>query len=124
MNKVVVITGALAGIGRATAQAFAREGASLLLSGRNEEAGTILVDEIKASGAQAAFIKTDVRHEAEVAALLDAAVTRFGRVDVLVNNAGTEGKPGPLAEQSSESLSATFDTNVSAPWSDSSTPFA
>jgi NAD(P)-dependent dehydrogenase (short-subunit alcohol dehydrogenase family) len=112
MDKVVVITGALAGIGRATAQAFAREGASLVLSGRNPEPGKALVEEIKASGGEAVFVKTDVRSDAEVAALMDAAVSRFGHVDVLVNNAGTEGKPGPLAAQSSESLAATFDTNV------------
>jgi NAD(P)-dependent dehydrogenase (short-subunit alcohol dehydrogenase family) len=112
MDKVVVITGALAGIGQATARAFAEEGARLVLSGRNETAGQALVAELKASGAEAEFVAADVRKDEEVGALLDRAVARFGRVDVLVNNAGTEGKPGPLAEQTAESLAATFDTNV------------
>ena len=111
-NPVVLVTGALTGIGRATATAFAREGARLVVSGRHEDAGRALVAELEALGAEAEFIRADVRHEDDVRGLVDAAVTRFGRLDIAVNNAGTEGKPGPVAEQTAETYAATFDTNV------------
>ena len=109
---VVLITGALAGIGRATALAFAREGARLVVSGRRDDAGAALVRELRELGAEADFMRADVRVEADVEALVGHAVARFGRLDVAVNNAGTEGQPGPLTEQSAESYAATFDTNV------------
>ena len=111
-NPVVLITGALTGIGRATALAFAKEGARLVVSGRHDEAGQVLVQELQALGAEAEFVRADVRHDADVKQLVDQAVTRFGRLDVAVNNAGTEGQPGPLTEQTADSYSATFDTNV------------
>jgi NAD(P)-dependent dehydrogenase (short-subunit alcohol dehydrogenase family) len=111
-NPVVLITGALAGIGRATALAFAREGAQVVVSGRRDEAGRALVIELRALGAEAEFIRADVRHEDDVRALIDRTVERFGRLDVAVNNAGTEGQSGPLTEQSSASYAAIFDTNV------------
>jgi NAD(P)-dependent dehydrogenase (short-subunit alcohol dehydrogenase family) len=109
---VVLITGALTGIGRATALAFAREGARLIVSGRRAAEGAKLAEEIRALGAEAEFIQMDVRHEDEVRRLVDGAVARFGRLDVAVNNAGTEGTPGPITDQSPESYAATFDTNV------------
>ncbi|HEU0146366.1 MAG TPA: glucose 1-dehydrogenase [Bradyrhizobium sp.] len=111
-NPVVLITGALTGIGRATATAFARDGARLVVSGRHEDAGRALVSELQALGAEAAFVKADVRDDAAVRNLVDATVARFGRIDVAVNNAGTEGQPGPVADQTAESYAATFDTNV------------
>ncbi|MEH2480069.1 NAD(P)-dependent dehydrogenase (short-subunit alcohol dehydrogenase family) [Nitrobacteraceae bacterium AZCC 2146] len=111
-NPVVLITGALAGIGRATALAFARQGARVVVSGRKEEEGKALLSELRATGAQAEFIRTDVRHEDDVRNLVDKTVERFGRLDIAVNNAGTEGKPGPVVDQSAESYAATFDTNV------------
>jgi NAD(P)-dependent dehydrogenase (short-subunit alcohol dehydrogenase family) len=111
-HPVVLITGALAGIGRATALAFAREGARLVVSGRRDDAGEKLVTELRGLGTEAEFIRADVRHEADVQNLVDKTVARFGRLDVAVNNAGTEGKPGPVTEQSAESYVATFDTNV------------
>jgi NAD(P)-dependent dehydrogenase (short-subunit alcohol dehydrogenase family) len=110
--SVVVITGALTGIGRATATAFARQGAQLIVSGRRSGAGEELVKELRALGAEAEFVKADVRHEQDVRDLVDRAVERFGRLDVAVNNAGTEGRQGPLTEQSAESYAATFETNV------------
>ncbi len=113
MSKpVVLITGALTGIGRATALAFAEEGARIIVSGRHDEAGQTLVAELRALDADAEFIRADVRHEDDVRDLVDQTVARFGRLDVAVNNAGTEGKPGPVTEQSAESFAATFDTNV------------
>jgi len=111
-SSVVLITGALAGIGRATATAFAWQGARLVVSGRSDEAGESLVAELRALGAEAEFVRADVRHEEDVRKLMSRAVERFGRLDVAVNNAGTEGHPGLLTEQSPESYAATFDTNV------------
>jgi NAD(P)-dependent dehydrogenase (short-subunit alcohol dehydrogenase family) len=112
MTPVVLITGALTGIGRATALAFAREGTRIVVSGRRDEAGQALATELRNLGAEAEFVHVDVRHDDEVRNLVDQTVTRFGRLDVAVNNAGTEGKPGPVTEQSEESYAATFDTNV------------
>jgi NAD(P)-dependent dehydrogenase (short-subunit alcohol dehydrogenase family) len=111
-TPVVLITGALTGIGRATAIAFAQEGARIVISGRHEDEGQNLVGELGKLGAEAEFIRSDVRHEDDVRSLVDKTVTRFGRLDVAVNAAGTEGKPGLVTEQSAESYAATFDTNV------------
>jgi len=113
MNKpVVVITGALTGIGRATALAFAKNGARLVVSGRRETEGKALEQELQKLGAEAVFVQADVRSDEEVRRLIDQAVARFGRLDVAVNNAGTEGLPGPIVNQTAESYAATFDTNV------------
>jgi len=110
--KVVLITGALTGIGHATAVAFAKTGARLVVSGRRDEAGNQLVGELRALGAEAEYVRADVRHEDDVRQLVDHTVRRFGRLDVAVNNAGTEGQPGPVTEQTADSYAATFDTNV------------
>jgi NAD(P)-dependent dehydrogenase (short-subunit alcohol dehydrogenase family) len=113
MNQpVVLITGALTGIGRATAMAFAREGARVIISGRREAAGLALAAELRAVGAQAEFIRADVRFEADVRNLVEQTVKRFGRIDVAVNNAGTEGQAGPIIDQSVENYEALFGTNV------------
>lgn len=109
---VVLITGALTGIGRATALAFAREGARIVISGRRDDVGSALAEELRALGVEAEFVRADVRHEDDVQALLRQTVERFGRLDVAVNNAGTEGTSGPITEQTPESYAATFDTNV------------
>jgi NAD(P)-dependent dehydrogenase (short-subunit alcohol dehydrogenase family) len=98
-NPVALITGALTGIGRATAFAFAKEGARVVVSGRRDSAGEALAIELRATGAEAEFIRADVRHEPDVQNLVDKTVARFGRLDIAVNNAGTEGKPGPVTEQ-------------------------
>lgn len=111
-HEVVLITGALTGIGRATAIAFAQTGARIMVSGRRDDAGRALAAELRGVGAEAEFLRADVRSEDEVRALVDATVARFGRLDVAVNNAGTEGTPGPLTEQSAQSYAAIFDTNV------------
>jgi len=111
-NQVVLITGALTGIGRATAVAFAKAGADVVISGRHTDEGQKLAAELLALGAQAEFVQADVRRENDIQKLVDRTVSRFGRLDVSVNNAGTEGKPGPLTDQTPESYAATFDTNV------------
>src|SRR5260370_35224513 len=101
-GPVVLITGALTGIGRATALAFAQEGAQLVVCGRREEEGEKLALELRRLGAEAEFVRADVRHEDDVRSLVDKTVARFGRLDVAVNNAGTEGTPGPVTEQPAE----------------------
>ena len=83
MNKpVILITGALTGIGRATAVAFAKNGARLVVSGRRQAEGKALEAELQQLGAEAVFIRADVRHDDEVRNLVDQAVARFGRLDV------------------------------------------
>jgi len=109
---VVLVTGALTGIGRATALAFAASGARLVVSGRHPVEGKALEAELRQLGAEAIFIQADVRHDEDVRNLVDAAVAQFGRLDVAVNNAGTEGLPGLIVDQTAESYAATFDTNV------------
>jgi NAD(P)-dependent dehydrogenase (short-subunit alcohol dehydrogenase family) len=112
VTQVVLITGALTGIGRAAALAFAREGAKIVVSGRRDVEGAALAVELRKHGAEAEFIHADMRRDEEVRELVDRAVQRFGRLDVAVNNAGTEGKPGSVMQQTAESYAATFDTNV------------
>ena len=109
---VVLITGGLTGIGRAAAVAFAKKGANVVVAGRRDEAGQALAKELRAFGSEAEFINAGVRKEDDVCTLVDKTVARFGRLDVAVNNAGTEGKPGPVTEQTAETYAATFDTNV------------
>ena len=111
-NQVVLITGALTGIGRATAVAFAAAGAAVVVAGRREEEGKKLEKELRELGAEAQFVKADVRHEPEIQSLVDETVKRFGRLDVAVNNAGTEGSKGPITSQTSETYADTFETNV------------
>jgi NAD(P)-dependent dehydrogenase (short-subunit alcohol dehydrogenase family) len=111
-GQVVLITGALTGIGRAAAVAFAKKGAKVVVAGRRDEVGQALANELHSLGSEAEFISADVRKEEDVRALVDKTVERFGRLDVAVNNASSEGKPGPITDQTAESYAATFDTNV------------
>ena len=111
-TQVVLITGALTGIGRATAVAFAKKGAKVVVAGRRDEAGQSLAEELRSFGSEAEFINADVRKEDDVRALVDKTIARFGRLDVAVNSAGTEGQVGPITDQTAESFAATFDTNV------------
>ena len=113
MDKpVVLITGGLTGIGRATAFAFARKGGNVVVSGRRDEEGKALAEQLRAFCSDAEFINADVRHEDDVRALVDQAVAQFGHLDVAVNNAGTEGRGGSITGQTPDSYAATFDTNV------------
>ena len=111
-HPVILITGALTGIGRATALAFADSGARLVISGLRPADGKALESELRQLGADAHFIQADVRHDREVQDLVDQTVAHFGRLDVAVNNAGTEGQPGLIVNQTADSYAATFDTNV------------
>jgi NAD(P)-dependent dehydrogenase (short-subunit alcohol dehydrogenase family) len=111
-TQVVLITGGLTGIGRAAAVAFAKKGAKVVIAGRREEAGKALVKELRSFGAEAEFINADVRKDEDTRAMVDKTVAKFGRLDVAVNNAATEGQVGPITDQTAESYAATFDTNV------------
>src|ERR1700723_4645775 len=111
-NPVVLITGGLSGIGRAAAVAFAKKGANVVVAGRRDEVGKALVKELRSFGSEAEFINADIRKEDDVRTLIDETVARFGRLDVAVNNAGTEGQLGPITDQTAESYATTFDTNV------------
>jgi NAD(P)-dependent dehydrogenase (short-subunit alcohol dehydrogenase family) len=110
MTDPVVL--AFTGIGRATAVAFAKEGASVVVSGRREAEGSALEAELRSLGGEVVFIRPDVRHEDDVRSLIDQTVARFGRIGATVNAAGAEGRPGPVIDQTAESYAATFDTNV------------
>ena len=109
---VVLVTGALTGIGRAAAVAFAKAGGRVVVSGRRPDAGQALAAELRGLGGEVEFIEADVRKEEDVRRLVDQTVARFGRLDAAVNNAGTEGDRGPIVDQTAESYAATFDTNV------------
>jgi NAD(P)-dependent dehydrogenase (short-subunit alcohol dehydrogenase family) len=111
-TPVVLITGALSGIGRAAAMAFAKKGAKVVVAGRRDDAGKALANELRSFGSEAEFLNADVRKDDDVRALVEKTFARFGRVDAAVNAAGTEGQPGPVIEQTAESYAATFDTNV------------
>lgn len=111
-TSVVLITGGLTGIGRSAAIAFAKQGAMVTVAGRRDEAGAELVKQLRGFGPEAEFINADVRDEDDVRTMIDRTVARFGRLDVAVNNAGTEGTPGPVTEQTPASYAATFDTNA------------
>jgi NAD(P)-dependent dehydrogenase (short-subunit alcohol dehydrogenase family) len=111
-TPVVLITGALTGIGRATALSFAKQGARIVIAGRRDEAAQKLLAEIREFGVEAEYWRTDVRHDDDLRSLVDKTVARFGRLDIAVNNAGTEGPRGLVTEQTAESYAATFDTNV------------
>ena len=111
-DKVVLITGVSSGMGRSAALAFARQGAQLVLGARRQAAGDALVEEIRSQGGQAVFARTDVTREADVAALVQLAVERHGRLDVAYNNAGTEGRGAEFAEQDNDNYDLVMDTNV------------
>jgi NAD(P)-dependent dehydrogenase (short-subunit alcohol dehydrogenase family) len=111
-GQVVLVTGALTGIGRATATAFARDGASVVVSGRRDEEGEALAAELREIGSKAEYIRADVSNEDDVRALVDKTIEIFGKLDAAVNNAGTTGGTGPLVTQTAEAYASVFDTNV------------
>jgi NAD(P)-dependent dehydrogenase (short-subunit alcohol dehydrogenase family) len=111
-SPVVLITGALTGIGRAAAIVFAQERAHIVVSGRRDKQGQELVAELQGLGVEAIYLRSDVRNEEEVRNLVDQTVKRFGRLDIAINNPATEGLRGLVTEQTAESYAATFDSNV------------
>ncbi|HKS03802.1 MAG TPA: glucose 1-dehydrogenase [Chthoniobacterales bacterium] len=110
-GKVALVTGGTSGIGKATAIAFGHAGAKVVLTGRREKEGAQVVAEIKKLGADAAFVRADVAKDAEVKAMVDFTVDKFGRLDVAFNNAGVEWK-GPLDQATEAEYRRVFDINV------------
>ena len=115
-SKVVLVLGGNAGIGRAAAEAFAREGAKVVLAARREDQGVAVVQGIQKAGGTAKFIRTDVARDADVKAAVDGTVKEFGQLDVLFNNAGIEGKMGPIGALGPEDFDETFGVNVRGTW--------
>ena len=111
-GKVALITGASSGIGRATAIAFAREGAKVVVTSRRENEGKETVGLIEEAGSEGLFIRTDVSKEVEVKAMVEGTVKAYGRLDYAVNNAGIEGEFAPLAEQTVDDYEAVLGINV------------
>jgi len=110
-GKVVMVTGGTSGIGKATAIAFARDGAKVVLSGRREKEGAQVVAEIKKLGGDAAFVRADVAKDADVKAMVKFTVDKFGKIDIAFNNAGVEWK-GPLDQANEAEYRRVFDINV------------
>ena len=115
-GKVVLVTGGGIGIGRATALAFAHEGAKVVIGNRNAERGEEVVKAIKDDGGEASFLRTDVATEGDVQALVEHAVSTYGRLDAAFNNAGVEGLIAPLADQMSENFDEVMKINVKGVW--------
>ena len=111
-TKVAVVTGAAAGIGRATALAFAAEGASVAVIDRHEEQGALVAEQIRDTGGSALFIPADVSQSDHVASMVQATMSRFGRLDFAFNNAGIEGDSGPIEECSNENWDRTLAVNL------------
>ena len=110
-GKVALITGGTSGIGKATAIEFARAGAKVIVSGRREKEGAEVVSQIKKLGGDAAFIRSDISKDADVKAMIDFTVDRFGKLDIAFNNAGVEWK-GPLDQATEAEYRRVFDINV------------
>jgi NAD(P)-dependent dehydrogenase (short-subunit alcohol dehydrogenase family) len=110
-GKVALVTGGTSGIGKTTAIEFARAGAKVVLTGRREKEGAQVVAEIQKFGGEAAFVRADVAKGADVKAVVDFTVNKFGRLDVAFNNAGVEWK-GPLDHATEAEYRRIFDINV------------
>lgn len=115
-NKVVIVTGAASGIGKATALAFAREGAKVVVSDINETLAKETISQIQQMGSQALFIKCDVSKENEVQHLINKTIQEFGQIDCAFNNAGIEGAPSSTIECTEENWNKTIDINLKGVW--------
>ena len=115
-EKVVIVTGGGSGIGRATAIAFAKEGAKVAIANRSEQDGWETLRLVKDAGGDGIFVKTDVTSEADVQTLIDTTVNTYGRLDFAFNNAGIEQKPMPLMEQTEAEFEQVINTNLKGVW--------
>lgn len=110
-GKVAIVTGSTAGIGKGSAELFAREGARVVVSGRTVEAGERVAEGIRAGGGEAMFVKADVSQAADVQRIVEETVAAYGKLDVLFNNAGT-GSKGLTADESEESWDRCITINL------------
>ncbi|MGH9493107.1 MAG: SDR family oxidoreductase [Terriglobales bacterium] len=115
-GKVGIVTGGTSGIGREAAVLFAKAGAKVVVAGRRQAEGEETVGLVRAAGGDALFVKTDVSQAAEVQALVQKTVEKFGRLDVAFNNAGIEGSWIPIAEQPAEDWDRTIGINLKGTW--------
>ncbi|MBN1381668.1 MAG: SDR family oxidoreductase [Deltaproteobacteria bacterium] len=115
-GKVICVTGGNSGIGRATALAFAREGAQVVIAARRENLGEEVVREIKKEGGEAAFVKTDVTVPLDLENLFQKIKTTYGRFDCAFNNAGVGGPTARLARQTTETWDLVMNTNLKGVW--------
>ncbi|MBM3945710.1 MAG: SDR family oxidoreductase [SAR202 cluster bacterium] len=115
-NKVGLVTGGNMGIGRACAEAMAREGAKVVVSARGEDLGRQVVEGIRASGGEATFVRCDVTDAAQVKALIDATISAYGRLDCAVNNAAYEGEMMRVTELPTAMWDTVLNTNVRGLW--------
>jgi NAD(P)-dependent dehydrogenase (short-subunit alcohol dehydrogenase family) len=111
-NKVALITGGTSGIGEATAKLFAEAGAKVVIAGRRDAEGKAVVDEIRKSGGEAMFVKTDVSKAADVQAMVQKTVEKYGRLDTAFNNAGIEGNWLPMIDMPEEEFERVIDINL------------
>jgi len=110
-DKVILITGATSGIGEATAVAFGRQAAKVVVSGRRQDKGEEVAKQVSAAGGEGLFVQADVSQEEDVKRLIEATVEKFGRIDVAFNNAGVE-TGAPLTDFDANEYKKVFDTNV------------
>ena len=115
-NKVAIITGSTRGIGRATAELFAKEGAKVIVVGTKEELGESCVNEIKAAGGEAIFCKTDVTSDESLDNLVKTALDAYGKIDILVNNAGVGGTTANMDQITMDEWNTVLATNLTAPF--------
>ena len=115
-DKVGIVTGGTSGIGRDAAVLFAKAGAKVVVAGRREAEGKETIDLVRAAGGEGLFVRTDVSKAADVQALVQKTVEKFGRLDIAFNNAGIEGNWMPIAEQSEEDWDRTIDINLKSVW--------
>lgn len=116
LGKNIVITGGTSGIGMMSAIKLAEHGAKLVISGRNEEAGKSIVENIVANSGDAKFIKCDVTNKASVDALFSSAISHLGTIDCLFNNAGIDGEIAPFADSTEDNWDSVIDTNLKGAW--------
>lgn len=115
-NQVALVTGGSMGIGRATALAFARKGAKVVVASRRVKESEETVQLVKEAGSEAIFVQTDVTKAAEVENLINQAVKTYGRLDYAFNNAGVEGKIAPITELAEDDWDNVIDTNLKGTW--------
>ena len=115
-GKVAVVTGGTSGIGKAAAIALAQAGANVVVAGRRQAEGEETIRQIQASGGDSFFVATDVSKEADVQALIEKTMARYGRLDIAFNNAGVDQEATPLPEQTEATYDRIMDINVKGVW--------